>query len=359
MADTPRHRRRDCLIAGRRRPRLRRGRRCGVGVPSTTYEPIGRTLQTSEPSDRSGTPIARKSARANVVENPVAVRARTLTSVRSPRPPPPFVLPPLPDDRRARRYRVEPLTIDLIEGSLADLGRGDRRDSQLRRQLPLARMRRVGRSVARGGARLRDDEGAAVATSDAGRRARDHGGRPAGEVSVPRDHDRPGPEPDDDPGPPADRLPQGGPYGARARLRERRDAAARGGRRADLTDALGRRLRSCRAHGPEPGTAAPPVALRPARALRHRRPGVRRRARAAAARPAVVDHRRRHVAFPREDARELLRMWRGLRRTPTGASRSRPSSRRQSSGEGRGTTSRALADRAPHVRQWAAGPTIR
>jgi O-acetyl-ADP-ribose deacetylase (regulator of RNase III) len=38
-------------------------------------------------------------------------------------PPAPFVLPPLPGDRRARRYRADPLTVDLVEGTLPDLGR--------------------------------------------------------------------------------------------------------------------------------------------------------------------------------------------------------------------------------------------
>jgi O-acetyl-ADP-ribose deacetylase (regulator of RNase III) len=38
-------------------------------------------------------------------------------------PRPPFVLPPLPADRRARRYSVDALTVDLLEGSLPDLTR--------------------------------------------------------------------------------------------------------------------------------------------------------------------------------------------------------------------------------------------
>jgi O-acetyl-ADP-ribose deacetylase (regulator of RNase III) len=38
-------------------------------------------------------------------------------------PRPPFVLPPLPVGRRARRYRVDSLTVDLLEGTLPDIGR--------------------------------------------------------------------------------------------------------------------------------------------------------------------------------------------------------------------------------------------
>jgi len=38
-------------------------------------------------------------------------------------PRPPFVLPPLPIDRRARRFRLDPLTVDVVEGRLPDPGR--------------------------------------------------------------------------------------------------------------------------------------------------------------------------------------------------------------------------------------------
>jgi O-acetyl-ADP-ribose deacetylase len=38
-------------------------------------------------------------------------------------PRPPFVLPPLPTERRARRFRLDPLTVDLVEGRLPDPAR--------------------------------------------------------------------------------------------------------------------------------------------------------------------------------------------------------------------------------------------